>query len=717
MTTARPAAALLVAALVAMWSGRAACGPLPLETSPYDNVIPVFGQGSALPREDGRGYEAVMSPEAANFLKPARVETYGLQRFPPGMDGAPEDDAGAPGAAPHFMVPAEVVHAAERAEQNRVVRSGEAPPQRPVGPDDEPGYNLPASVHPALARLPGVPRPLGAGDKTGPAAGPGPGAVSAPALAETGASAAARRQGGLRRRRFIKDLFKDPIGTIKKGVSKVASVLGIKPKTALTVGGVVAGGVAVAKLAGVSVPKTPFTASSVATASKALPFDPAKLADRPPPLPGRTLDPNFDKLDMPEKCPGRCSGNGQCLIDKTRLVPQGLVEVHPYKCVCGAEWTGVACQTRVDMYIRWFESSGVSAFPKCCLVEPSQFRVPSNYDQLPAYQNPFSVSNCDPQLSVDSRPDASGRPPCWRPLSAVGVRSPGDEAAEAKAASLLEAGAYARARAGGLPDPADVVAANEAEKKRLAERLKVPVPECCLPCDFDFWSQVNSRPENPLRPGRGRDYVRALERQRVSEQFGGQAVIRELKRREKMRELEDKQRRREDDPFAAALLEVGLTPEQQRQRDAARAERRDEREARRRGARGQADPQNPAAARGPTCVICPVPAADPLGVDMQKYYKEKGVDDKKNNRFGSFLRRGRGQPTKPCCNTCPSAFWIRTVSKDTDPFYGPEVKPPPVVLPGDEASADEGAGDGTTAPATEGGGVPSSTPTPETIMV
>jgi len=130
----------------------------------------------------------------------------------------------------------------------------------------------------------------------------------------------------------------------------------------------------------------------------------------------RKLDPKFDYKSMPNSCPERCNARGKCLLDKKQLVVAGRVLIHPYKCHCSPDWSGTACQTRVDQFLRWFETNGTSIFPQCCNVCPSQWRDPQTYSDLPVYQNPYSISNCDPQYSIDSRPDPS-RPPCWRPLS------------------------------------------------------------------------------------------------------------------------------------------------------------------------------------------------------------------------------------------------------------------------------------------------------------
>lgn len=587
----------------------------PYGTSRYDDAIPVYGEKQTKAND---AYGPFPYPEADGGVR--SQPTASLLRLAP-LEG------GADGKQ-HFMVPAEMVDAAERP--------------------------------------------------------PAPGAVDA-GLVEPNAGAALVEEAADRR-------------DGKKG--------GINPLGALAIGAAVVGGGLLLKHTGIGAKigakiKTFFSPKETAdVAAKALGFDPSKLPPRSAPLPGRKLDPNFDKLDMPEKCPSRCNGNGKCLIDKTRLVQQGNVEAYPYKCVCSPEYTGVACQTRVDQYIRWFESNGTTSFPRCCPTCPSQFRAPTNYDDLPTYQNPYSVSNCDPQLSVDSRPDASGRPPCWRPLSAVGIATPGDQAAAAAAASLIEQGAYAER---GDVDPAVLAAAKAEERRRLQERVAQPVAECCVFCDFDFWAEVNSRPASP-RPGRGNDYLRALERQRVLEQFGGQAVIRELRRRERVRA--EALAQPADSPFAApGFVELGgVTDEEQRASDAARASRRSEREsARRRGAGEQAtDPQNPGASRGECCSVCPVAARDPFGVDMKKYEEErKAALDETNNRFGSFLRRARKRPSPGCCNSCPSQFFIRTVSKDTDPFYGKEKIPPPAVTPGTFGESSEPAEGDAGAAATE----------------
>ena len=60
-------------------------------------------------------------------------------------------------------------------------------------------------------------------------------------------------------------------------------------------------------------------------------------------------------------------------------------------------FTGKACETEVDQYLRWFESNGTLPFPKCCPVCSKQFKTPRSYSDLPVYQNPYRCGACSAQ--------------------------------------------------------------------------------------------------------------------------------------------------------------------------------------------------------------------------------------------------------------------------------------------------------------------------------
>lgn len=575
--------------------------------------------------------------------------------------------------------------------------------------------------------------------------------------------------------------------------------------------------VAAAKGIATSIKSNPAIAAGVALGAGALfgglallkKFLP-KPKERDPEVPDRSIDPKFDSLDMPWMCPESCNRRGKCLIDRSRKVRvgDGRVEIHPYKCHCKPQWAGTACQTRVDQYLRWFESNGTTPFPQCCNVCPAQFRVPTNYANLPVYQNPYSVTNCDPQLSIDSRPE-NGRPPCWRPLSAepyvdletgesgdaldankpvdpsgaatffletlarAGVHprevewgdffgrdyEHTDQSAAARQQSLGLIEEYAKEvyrtapalvqivshtrgvnhfRMRGIMDkikgffggkkeaaaaPAaaspsggggsDDSAAAYIEKKKkemeenkkqwddhmakIAEenqkdlelRLKYQMPECCIFCDFDYWTEVNSRPAPPRTRGRGRSYLRALERQRIVERVGANAMTRELDRRERLRTLEEenfRQRISKMEAEEASFLELDTSTQRLEHREG----------------KGFLSfvgnlfkkKETKKTVSKKCCAVCPVPADPPLeNPNPQKFEIPKSEDSsflemeeqlsgeprrtaptEENNRFGSFLRRGRQKRVSTCCKSCPSQFYLRTVSLDLDPFYGPEAK-------------------------------------------
>jgi len=306
------------------------------------------------------------------------------------------------------------------------------------------------------------------------------------------------------------------------------------------------------------------------------------------------MDASFFKSDQPSMCPEGCNGRGKCLVDFSTTKKYGQRTGYGFKCHCHALWTGSACQTPVDQLLRWFESRGRAPFPNCCNVCPSQFRNPNSYRGLPVYQNPYSITNCDPSLSIDSRPESLDRPPCWRPLlkepyavdprrearleeiarqamdeqAAEGGKAGGKGAEakgaggegeggfieeEAEAMSELRDGAKAKpiARPKGKGGKKGQAAARQGKvmafakslqgataKRDAAEhkaRMAVPVGECCVYCDFDFWTQENARPSRPFPNAIGVNFLKSMERQLMMSRMGGRDVIREMKRREFVR--------------------------------------------------------------------------------------------------------------------------------------------------------------------------------------
>jgi len=487
------------------------------------------------------------------------------------------------------------------------------------------------------------------------------------------------------------------------------------------------------------------------------PPPPPPPVDPEPPIPPRQKDPEFDSLNLLNKCPNKCTGHGRCLVDKGTIVNEGDVRMHPYKCHCDPDWTGDACQSRVDMYVRWFESKGTKEMPSCCNVCPSQFKNPNNFNDLPVYQNPYSVSNCDPSLSIDSRPDAGGLPPCWRPLSAEPVE--GGESTEAsEESSFLEidgefdemltysrvaayielhdqitrsnmkraamststsAAAHAQARMRASEDSSgyEELAAKEEKKKKkreeeiakiaedsaaeYKERMESSVPECCIYCDFDFWTQMNSRPRRSKLPTGG-DYFRIMERQRVKERLGSQAVMKEMLRREQVREAQMGggpdlriNREREDQSFSfiQSGVVLGDSLGAGENSDAERALRREAKEAmeanKKAGKETRTDPKSFESPRAKKCCsVCPIPAETPEEA-MPSEINGEALSEK-NNKFADFLRARFHRSPAECCGHCPSQFWLRTVAQDRNPFWGPEHTPPvQKVIPMEEESAEE----------------------------
>ena len=498
----------------------------------------------------------------------------------------------------------------------------------------------------------------------------------------------------------------------------------------------------------------PKTALEVLGPYKPPPTTPLK--DAPPEMTGRKLDGNFDGLDMPDMCPGKCNGRGKCLIVKEELIWRGMVRAHPYKCHCDPKYTGAACQTKVDTYVKWLQFHGNTPFPKCCNTCSTSFKIPTNFDDLPVYLNPFSVSNCDPTISIDSRPEFGGRPPCWRPLSAEPL-APEEESAQQKLAdqgvnvpqaeqrtnprqqqqtSLLElhddiaeiaafmeihdriareqlmrqldeefpeskgmgaellqtsemsqrrwqllkkigsaikngakklahhATNIVKKAVTVLSDAKENYKKFAAEKERIAKlkeedlkrraamreqemkkRFQQEISECCVYCNFDFWAEVKSRPDKDDRNPRGVEFQRALERQRVLERMGGEGVRRELLRREQEREAQMEQLR--------VLREMAKNSESSQMQASSFLETESQEI-------GDREAQK-------CCSICPVPSENPRMVDISKM---NGLPiEVVNNRFGDYLKTRFHKQVSPCCNHCPSQFWVRH-NLDFTPFAG-----------------------------------------------
>jgi hypothetical protein len=548
--------------------------------------------------------------------------------------------------------------------------------------------------------------------------------------------------------------------------------------------------------------------------------------------PGRKMDPNFDKLDIPENCPQKCNGHGKCLIDReAEPVTEGNVKAYPYKCHCHPMWFGESCESYVDQFSRWFESKGQTEYPPCCNVCSSQFQNPHNYNDLPVFQNPFSVSNCDPRLSIDSRPDDPNRPPCYRPLHILktitntedvdedsGTAAEADQQREATeernernrreessllqeqdvmlrqhqhleteeemnarlqrvidthkraqvaesfdeflemhaegrverrtrffgdmisaAKEALQRGLHHVKKALGFATPAKddkpkhlQGGATEDQKKaesslkpaetiskaeEEAQRLNFPVTPCCIYCEFDFWSQANSRPPRPRPSARGVNYIRALERQRIAERMGVVGMVREQRRREW-------DRRNQEQSFW--LSHIGFNDG----RDPANfveveetSRHRNHRSRVKNAGNGQSPKPNPMAdnpgARSACCEVCPVPAEPPQDLEGHPMKLEKTTDekdaaakglkvdrnynvDKYRAELGFFLRRGKRRTARACCNHCPSQFWLRPISQDSNPFWGAEKHPPPRPIEGtaeENASPDMNMMSGTAPPA------------------
>ena len=141
-----------------------------------------------------------------------------------------------------------------------------------------------------------------------------------------------------------------------------------------------------------------------------------------------------DLLDpLAERCPDKCSGHGQCVMDLNSSMksPSGATNVHPFLCVCDHGYVGDACQVKLDMHLRWLLTEGAAPFPKCCSVCKSQREAPEMFDDIPAYNNPFTAfaPKCQPfpRISLYSREDGShemikGRrpdPSCSAPLGEI----------------------------------------------------------------------------------------------------------------------------------------------------------------------------------------------------------------------------------------------------------------------------------------------------------
>lgn len=141
-----------------------------------------------------------------------------------------------------------------------------------------------------------------------------------------------------------------------------------------------------------------------------------------------------DLLDpLAERCPDKCSGHGQCIMDLNSSMksPSGATNVHPFLCVCDRGYVGDACQVKLDMHLRWLLTEGAAPFPKCCSVCKSQREAPEMFDDIPAYNNPFTAfaPKCQPfpRISLYSREDGThemikGRrpdPSCSAPLGEI----------------------------------------------------------------------------------------------------------------------------------------------------------------------------------------------------------------------------------------------------------------------------------------------------------
>jgi hypothetical protein len=179
-------------------------------------------------------------------------------------------------------------------------------------------------------------------------------------------------------------------------------------------------------------------------------------------------------------------------------------------------------------------------------------------------------------------------------------------------------------------------------------------------------------------------------------------VLREMRRREEQREEEEERYHSttkaqdaqlsfvevEDRPISTLMS----TPAGQRRRNLAMQQREETLRSSRERVEMRDDPAaEPNPALRECCIVCPVPSEDPRGIDMEAVSDARRKLDESNNRFGTFLRSGRQQRVRPCCNACPSQFWLRTVSQDTNPFWGPEKMPPERVVPRDDADSQNGA--------------------------